>query len=62
VILSACDVTQTSSTSVTDVQQIINEALGVAPPANDLNGDSIVNVLDVQIVMNAVMGLGCSAS
>jgi hypothetical protein len=62
VILSACDVTQTSSTSVTDVQQIINEALGVAPPANDLNGDSIVNVLDVKIVMNAVMGLGCSAS
>jgi uncharacterized repeat protein (TIGR01451 family) len=61
-ILNACAVTQTTSPGVTDVQQIINEALGVAPPANDLNGDSMVNVLDVQIVMNAVMGLGCSAS
>jgi hypothetical protein len=61
-ILSACDVTQGSGTSVTDVQRIINEALGVAPAAHDLNGDGIVNVVDLQIVVNAVMGLGCSAS
>jgi uncharacterized repeat protein (TIGR01451 family) len=61
-VVATCDVTQSSSPSVADVQQIVNEALGLAPPANDLNGDTIVNVLDVQIVVNAVMGMGCSAS
>ena len=47
---------------MTDVQKAINEALGVAPAVNDLNGDGIVNVVDLQIVINAVLGLGCSAS
>jgi uncharacterized repeat protein (TIGR01451 family) len=61
-VFSACTVTQSSSPSVTDVQQLINEALGIAPPANDMNGDTMVNVLDVQIVLNAAMGLGCTAS
>jgi alpha-tubulin suppressor-like RCC1 family protein len=42
---------------VVDVQAKINEALGVAA-ANDLNGDGVVNAVDVQIVINAVLGLG----
>jgi uncharacterized repeat protein (TIGR01451 family) len=55
-----CNVTQDANTSVSDVQRIINEALGVLPPADDLNSDGAVNVLDVQIAINAVLGLGCS--
>jgi hypothetical protein len=47
---------------VGDVQAIINEALGVTTPANDLNGDGTVNVVDLQIVTNAVLGQSCSAS
>ena len=61
-ILSACGVNQDGSTTVTDVQNIINEALGMAPAVHDLNGDGVVNVLDVQRVINAALGLGCPGS
>jgi len=57
----ACDVDKLGSVTVTDVQQEINEALGVAGAANDLNGDLVVNVVDVQIVINAALHLGCTA-
>ena len=39
---------------------MINQALGIAAAANDLNHDGIVNVVDVQIVINAALSLGCS--
>src|SRR5580704_2990850 len=58
---SKCDVNQDGTTTVADVQSIINEALGVTPPTNDLNGNGVVNVVDVQFVINAVLGLGCVA-
>jgi hypothetical protein len=44
---------------VADVQQVINEALGLAPPVNDLDGDGAVTVADAQVIINAAMGLGC---
>jgi len=44
------------------VQAIINQALGVTAPVNDLNADGLVNVVDLQIVTNAAMGQSCSAS
>ena len=56
-----CDLNQDGTTNLSDVQQIINEALGVAPAVNDLSQDGVVNVVDVQIVINAVLGLGCTA-
>jgi hypothetical protein len=55
-----CDITGDTTTSVTDVQTEISEALGVAPPLNDLNGDGAVNVADLEVVADAVLGLGCS--
>ena len=61
-ILNACTVTQDNTTTVADVQMIINEALGVASSSNDLNGDGVINVVDLQIVVNSAMGQGCSAS
>ncbi len=55
----SCDIGHFGTTNVADVQLIINEALGVSPAADDLNGDGTVNVADVQIVINAALGLGC---
>jgi hypothetical protein len=57
---SACAVKQNGSTSVPDVQLMINQALGEVPAANDLNQDGVVNVIDIQIVINAALGLGCA--
>ena len=45
-----------------DVQRVVSEALGVMNPVNDLNGGGVVNVSDIQIVINAAMGMGCVAS
>jgi len=57
---SSCDVGQYGTTTVADVQRIINEALGSVSPANSLNNDGVINVVDIQIVINAAVGLGCT--
>jgi len=58
---SACDVTGDVSTSVADVQMIVDEALGMGPGNGDLNNDGVGNVTDIQIVIDAVLGRGCAA-
>jgi len=58
---SKCDLNQDWSTDALDAQGMINEALGVASPGNDLNLDGAVNVVDVQIVIDAALNLGCAA-
>ena len=60
-VLGECDVEHSGFMNVLDVQREIDEALGVNPAVDDLNGDGIVNLVDVQIVANAVLGLGCAA-
>jgi hypothetical protein len=30
------------------------------PAANDLNGDHVVGVVDIQIVINAILNRGCT--
>jgi hypothetical protein len=45
-----------------DIQRIINEALGASSPVDDLNHDGSVNVVDIQIVLNSALGLGCWGS
>ena len=54
-----CNVSGDETTSVTDLQMVINEALGITAPLNDLNGDGVVNVVDMQEVVGALFGLGC---
>jgi len=54
-----CDLNADGVVNVSDVQLIINEALGVTPAVHDLNHDGVVNVADVQKVINAALGLGC---
>ena len=58
---ATCDINGDGNTNVSDIQLVINEALGVVPATHDLNADAVVNVADVQIVINAVLGLGCNA-
>jgi hypothetical protein len=57
----ACDLTHVGGATVGDVQTIIDQALGTVRAVNDLNGDGAVNVVDVQIEINAALGVGCSA-
>jgi RHS repeat-associated protein len=54
-----CDVNQDGTLTVSDVQSILNEVLGVTAASHDLNHDGSVNVTDVQTVVNAVLNLGC---
>jgi len=39
----------------------VNEALGLAVPVNNLNGDGVVNVTDVKIEINVVLTGACTA-
>ncbi len=61
-VFTACDLTLTGSTTVGDVQTLINEVLGNAPPSHDLTGDGAINILDVQIMLRSALGGACSAS
>jgi hypothetical protein len=37
-----------------------NQVLGVFSAVSDLNGDGVVSVVDVQILVNAALGGGCN--
>jgi hypothetical protein len=54
-----CTVTGDQTTSVADVQMLINQALGVDPATYHFTSDDMVSVADVQTVINAAMGHGC---
>jgi len=55
----SCDVNGDGTTNVSDVQLIVNQALGIVSNRCDINADGQTNVLDVQMVVNATLGLGC---
>jgi hypothetical protein len=58
--LTGCEVTKQTSVTVSDVQAIVNQALGINKAANDINQDNVVNVVDIQIVINAVLYGTCT--
>jgi len=60
--VSACDVNRDGNIGVSDIQLIIDEALGVAPAVNSLIQAGVVDVADVQSVIQAALGLGCPGS
>jgi uncharacterized repeat protein (TIGR01451 family) len=53
-IITQCNVNRTAI-ALPDIQTMINEAMGLAPPVNDLNGDNVINQADIQIVLNALL-------
>lgn len=61
-ITNPCDIGQYGTTTVADVQRTISEALGTASAVDDLNQAGVVNVVDVRIVTNSALGLGCWGS
>ena len=58
---SNCDVNHAGSTGIGDVQTMVNEALGGAKANNDLNNDGVVNVVDIEIDIQAVLTSVCVA-
>jgi hypothetical protein len=46
---------QIGAYTVAGVQRMTNEVLGSSTSQNDLNGDGVVNLADLQIVVKAVM-------
>jgi len=57
---SPCDVNIDGVTDASDVQAVVNQALGIAPAQNDLSVGGVTNVVAVQTVINMVLRLGCS--
>jgi hypothetical protein len=58
--VSPCDINNDGRVSAADVQSEINQALGATQPVNDMNGDQIVNVVDIQIIIDGTLGFGCA--
>jgi hypothetical protein len=56
---STCDVNNDGTTNVVDVQQEVNQALGIASCTADINKDGQCTVVDVQRVVNAALGGQC---
>jgi hypothetical protein len=59
-VVYACSVSNGTSATVADGQAVINEAPGKASSSNDVKADGIVNLIDLQIVINAAIGKGCT--
>jgi hypothetical protein len=57
----SCDLNQDWSIDMTDVQKILNQALGMAAPLNDLDHDGNLNVAELQKVIHPALALGCPA-
>jgi hypothetical protein len=60
--LSPCDVNQDGFVNISDVQMIIDQALGIMSAANAMNHGGVTDVVEVQIVTNAVLGKTCSGT
>jgi uncharacterized repeat protein (TIGR01451 family) len=58
----SCEAPGYNSATVSDVQAIVNQGLGISKPVNtnDINQDGVVNVVDIQIVINAVLYSTCT--
>lgn len=62
--VSRCDSNRDGSVNVTDLQRVVNVALGATSPigTEDLNRDGVTNVLDVQTLVSVILGMSaCSA-
>ena len=55
----SCDVNNSGAVDSFDLPAILNQALGLGHPNNDLNGDGIVNILDVQMIVIALATGAC---
>ena len=56
-----CDVEPGGGTDFNDVVHMAKEVFGTLKAVDDLNQDTFVDIVDVQIVVNAARGLTCAA-
>ena len=56
---SPCDLTQDGIIDAADVRRIITDVLSAASPQEDLNQDTAVNVVDIQVLINAALSQVC---
>jgi len=56
---TACGANQDNATNGLDVQQALNQVLGVTARAADVTKDSYCKVVDVRHVINAAVGRTC---
>ena len=47
---------------MSDIQMAIGQALGIQSSATAMNHGGVTNVVEVQIVTNAVMGKNCTGT
>jgi hypothetical protein len=58
--LGPCSVSAIGFFTVADAQAIVNQALGITQAVNDLSGDRIVNLMDIQLLVGAILNSGCT--
>jgi uncharacterized repeat protein (TIGR01451 family) len=58
--LGPCSLNLAGTSTVADAQAIISQALGTAQAINDLDGDHVVNLVDIQRLISAILNLGCA--
>ena len=58
---SPCDIKQSGSINLADVQLLINQASGRIPAVNALAGNGAVSVVDVELEISVALGFGCGA-
>ncbi len=54
--LQAVDPMPLALASYLNVRAIVDQALGALPATSDINGDGVVNILDIQMVGNVALG------
>jgi hypothetical protein len=59
IVTATCDLNHDSSTNISDVQLMVNQALGLVSCTNDLNRDALCNIVDVQRVISSALGNPC---
>jgi hypothetical protein len=57
--IQKCNLTANIGITASDVQQMIDEALGLASATDDLNGDGVVNVIEILLEVNAAITGNC---
>jgi hypothetical protein len=60
-IITRCDVNQDGMIGITDLQSLIEQALGILQASNDLNTDGTVSLVDVQLAVAAALNNTCQA-
>ena len=60
-VVNRCDINQDKVVDIWDVKAILKEAAGSAVPSDILTVNTNISVVDIQIVTNAALKLGCMA-